>query len=295
MFSKACSIARNFTKPIIISHRTHSGECKAGIGAMVIINEDGWFVTAWHIIQQIKKLQELNQQYKDLMSQREALENDEKIKNHEKIRRLKSDLKINPNAVTNFSFFGGWQEVQMGKIHYLTEVDLAIGQLTNFDKSKVSSYPEFKVSNSPMDQGKSLCKLGYPFHSIQPTFDGTNFNLPAGSLPVPIFPLEGIFTRKVNVKSNSPTPPAFPLMFIETSSPGLRGQSGGPTVDVNGIIWAIQSQTRHMPLGFGDEKHTGKDAEHLKHQYLNVGWGIHAETITSFLKEKGVSFRSSTL
>jgi hypothetical protein len=81
-------------------------------------------------------------------------------------------------------------------------------------------------------------------------------------------------------------------MFIETSSPGLRGQSGGPTFDINGTIWAIQSQTHHMKLGFGDNQKQSKELEHLKYQYLNVGWGTHALTITSFLTENKISFQT---
>lgn len=53
-------------------------------------------------------------------------------------------------------------------------------------------------------------------------------------------------------------------MFIETSTPRLRGQSGGPIFDVNGAIWAIQSQTHHLKLGFGDNQNTLKKWNTLK-------------------------------
>jgi hypothetical protein len=70
--------------------------------------------------------------------------------------------------------------------------------------------------------------------------------------------------------------------------PGPGGQSGAPTFDQHGTVWAIQSQTQYLQLAFGTK--TGKEAEYLKHQYLNVGWGIHSETLTSFFKEKGIQF-----
>lgn len=114
-----------------------------------------------------------------------------------------------------------------------------------------------------MEQGTSLCKLGFPFHSNEPTFDEQKgFVLPPGSFPIPIFPIDGIYTRTVNIESNGAKP--YPLMFIETSTPGLRGQSGGPIFDVNGAIWAIQSQTHHLKLGFGDNQNTLKKWNTLK-------------------------------
>jgi hypothetical protein len=41
--------------------------------------------------------------------------------------------------------------------------------------------------------------------------------------------------------------------FVEMSSPGLRGQSGGPRFDVNGMVWGLQSRTQHLALGFSPQ------------------------------------------
>jgi hypothetical protein len=35
---------------------------------------------------------------------------------------------------------------------------------------------------------------------------------------------------------------------------------------VQGAIWAIQSQTQHFKLGFGNDGATGKEVEHLRNQ-----------------------------
>lgn len=294
MFANACSIARQFTFPIIISHRNFKGECKSGIGTVVIINDEGWFVTAFHIISQILTLNKLNQEYQQIELQRKAVDDNESLKKHEKMRQLNGPLKINPEAVTNVSVWAVHDGVKIdGTIHGIPEIDLAVGKFTNLNTSIIKAYPQFKDPTKSMVQGTSLCKLGFPFHSIQPTFDPTTgFILPPGSLPIPIFPIEGIFTRHVQIQSQAPTLPPFPLSYIETSSPGLRGQSGGPTFDVNGAIWAIQSQTQHLKLGFGDAQ-KGKESEYLKNQYLNVGWGIHSETIIGFLTQKNISFTLS--
>jgi hypothetical protein len=292
MFASACSNAREYTFPIIISSRQVNGNCQTGIGTIVIINEEGWFVTAWHIVEGIKSLRNSVDEYNALIAKRKAIEDDLGMKKHEKMRLL-NQIKINPNMVTNFSVFYG---INCGVSQFLgiQEIDLAIGRLEGFKPEMVKVYPSFKDPKTKMDPGSSLCKLGFPFHNITPTFDDKKscFNLPDGSLPIPLFPLEGIFTRNVLINSNVPR--TYPLKYVETSSPGLRGQSGGPTFDIHGNIWAIQSQTRHLKLGFGENSTLKqKEKEILENQYLHVGWGIHSETIIGFLNENNVKYNVS--
>ena len=46
--------------------------------------------------------------------------------------------------------------------------------------------------------GRSLCRLGFPFHDIVPIFDEERnaFLLPEGALPIPFYPIEGMFTPR---------------------------------------------------------------------------------------------------
>lgn len=298
MFAKAYSIATQFTHPIVISSQKFNGDCNAGIGSFVIINDEGWFVTTFHIIAQLQALRDSYDKYNNSVQERAQIQNDPALKNHERIRRLNSS-KIAPDLITNFSTWLGAPNLTIGPVYSIPQVDLAVGRLLNFDRSQVKIYPKFKDPAKPMEIGTSLCKLGFPFHTIKPTFDpATGFNLPDGALPIPFFPLEGIYTRTVFVEAAGSAlnlgPNPLPLMYIETSSPGLPGQSGGPTFDIHGTIWAIQSQTQHLKLGFGiNENAPTKELEHLKNQYLNVGWGIHSQTITEFLKRNGIVFTLS--
>ncbi|HQN28938.1 MAG TPA: serine protease, partial [Mesotoga sp.] len=76
--------------------------------------------------------------------------------------------------------------------------------------------------------------------------------------------------------------------FIETSSPGLLGQSGGPILDVTGKVWAVQSRTVHLPLGFSPKvRKDGREIE--ENQFLNVGWGVHVEMIVDAMKSSGIA------
>lgn len=166
-------------------------------------------------------------------------------------------------------------------------VDLGVGRLDPFDPSLIKNYPVFKDPTKDFDPGTSLCKYGYPFHSITPTWDAQNekFILPKGALPLPRFPIDGIFTRKVEIELVGGPKIPFPTRYIETSTPGLKGQSGGPIVDVQGTIWAIQAKTSHLKLGFDAIK---------PDQYLNVGWGVHPDTILGFFKTRGIKFHTSS-
>src|SRR5690606_2946450 len=118
--------------------------------------------------------------------------------------------------------------------------------------------------------------------------EGENrFSLPPESVPIPRFPIDGMFTREVNVELSNGKKHHFPLKYLETSSPGLKGQSGGPIFDSNGHIWAVQSKTSHLPLGFNP---TVPNTNTKEHQFLNVGWGVHAETIINFFHEHKINF-----
>ena len=155
--------------------------------------------------------------------------------------------------------------------------------------------PTIKNPAVNFEPGTSLCRLGFPFHAIVPRFDERDgrFVLPEGSTPIPLFPVEGILTRLGTILPPAEKPLPYPLMQIETSSPGLRGQSGGPIVDIAGRIWGIQSVTRHLPLGF-DPEVADRNGSAREHQFLNVGVGIHAATIVGMLNEMGVRFALSS-
>jgi hypothetical protein len=107
--------------------------------------------------------------------------------------------------------------------------------------------------------GVSLARLGYPFQPVNPTWDDTQnrFKLPLTTLP-PVFLNEGVLSRMIDLQFPNEPPSPFPLRWIETSSPGLKGQSGGPIFDVEGTVWGIQSNTLPYPLGFDPDDPNSK-------------------------------------
>ncbi|NIP94502.1 MAG: trypsin-like peptidase domain-containing protein [Akkermansiaceae bacterium] len=260
MFADAYDIAREFTRPVVISTRTWDGEVRSSLAAFVVLNEFGWFATAAHVLNAFFA----------------ARQHAEEIAMHSEHRQADP----NPKWITNQSFWWGWDGINLAEVHVRGESDLAIGRLEPFEPGVVKEYPTV-IDEGHLRPGTSLLRLGYPFHSMQATFAGGQFQLPKGALPAPLFPIEGIFTRQIRVEGS-----IIPR-FIETTSPGLLGQSGGPVVDIDGMLWGIQSRTHHLNLGFSPR--VQKDGEVVEeHQFLNVGIAVHPNEIIDLCVEKGV-------
>ena len=290
MFAKAYKQASYFTQPVIISTRFFDKDVDCGCGAFVVINEEGWIVTAAHLWSSHFTFQQHLKDLDEYHAQVQTIKQDHKLnarQKHAKVERLPT----NPKWITNHSFWWGRDKVQIHEINPFPEADLVIGRLEPFDPASIKAYPVFKNPEA-LEMATSLCKLGYPFHKIKASFDEKTgaFNLAPDALPLPRFPLEGIYTR--NVKAGKSKDGKYDIEFLEMSSPGLRGQSGGPIFDVNGTVWAIQSRTMHFPLGFSP-KVTRNGQEVEENQFLNVGWGIHPRLLVSFLKENDIKFKLS--
>jgi len=108
-----------------------------------------------------------------------------------------------------------------------------------------------------------------------------------GTLPLPLFPLEGMHTR--NIAQGKSADGKIDALYVETSSPGIRGQSGGPIFDKDCNICGIQLRTNHMPLDFKAEA-TVEGKKVLENQFLNLGVGLHAKTIVDVLISRNVDF-----
>lgn len=290
MFKEAYEIASQFTHPVIVSMRFFDKTVECILGAFVVLNNEGWIVTVAHLLQPLLASQQHANEINEYKEQARKINDDSSLNVKQKQKRV-ARLKTNPKWITNISFWWAKDGHKISGFQLLPEGDLAIGRLENFDSKWVPTYPVIKdPKNLPC--GTSLCKLGFPFHNPKATFDEAtgNFSLQAGTLPVPRFPIDGIFTRNVWVGKSKDG--KYDIGFLETSSPGLRGQSGGPIFDVKGTIWAIQSRTQHFPLGFSPKViKNGKEVE--ENQFLNVGFGVHPSLLVAFLKDQEVNFKMS--
>lgn len=294
MFRTAYSIASEFTWPVVLSRKTVDGTCSSSIGSCVILNEEGWILTCFHITDAFNKMADECRNVRAVRAQQQAIKADGSLSAKQRSAALNALPKLTGGMTEECAAWFGRDGVRLVHGGGIEAVDLAVGKLEPFDPSWVSAYPFIKDPTKDFDPGVSLCKLGFPFHRIEPAWDqaARTFRLPQGALPLPRFPIEGIFTRTVELVVPNAALPAFPLRWVETSSPGLKGQSGGPTFDKHGWIWAIQARVLPIPLGYEGEVKI-KKVKHTVPQFLNVGLGVHPITMMGLLDQMKIKYRVS--
>jgi len=281
MFSSAVKAATQFTRAVIVSYVDGAGACHSAMGTYIVVNDQGWILTAFHLVELYQKLTDAKAQMQQYQQQRLAIEHDATLNDWQRKKKLHKLGPPRKEWVQDFSFW--WQHTawKMDTAHVIKEADIALCHLSGFDPAAVGGYPTFKDPSKAIDAGTSLCRLGFPFLEVKPQYANGQFQL--GTLTLTYFPNEGILTRIVAVRDD----PRDFIGFIETSSPGLRGQSGGPIFDSKGIVWGIQSHTGHLPLGFSPPI-PGGNAGEVEHQFLNVGRGAHPATIVGLLTKFNV-------
>jgi len=203
MFREAFSIARNFTWPVVISHRTVSGPCAAGIGSLVIVNDEGWALTVGHLIDECIKLETSQPAVAKHEADLAAIKGDRSLRAKDRGRRIAALGRQSPSAIRNFSYWWGKSGVDFVDVTAIKGFDIAVGRLTPFDPGAVASYPILKDPEKDVEPGESLCTLGFPFHTIEPDWDEANqtFVLPPGAVPLPLFPIDGILARFIDVRA----------------------------------------------------------------------------------------------
>ena len=174
-----------------------------------------WFVTAGHMLKQIATL---NQQ----------------------VTHSKPGGRKKRDWVTDYATIMGVTQASLSKAFVHDELDIGVGKLKGYTTPSGYKFPQFRVRE--VEQGELLCRIGYPFiDSIRPTWSREKGFSFTNLFPVPMFANEALVSRFAKLNTGK---------WIETSSPGLKGQSGGPLVDSDGYICGIQVNTGHYPLGF---------------------------------------------
>ena len=165
--------------------------------------------------------------------------------------------------------------------------DIALLQLTPAPKLQVLA--SFGKNGDDIKQGKYLCRMGFPFPEFTNfQFDAASDNIEwtqTGEENTPRFPLEGMITRHL-LDSGV-------IVGFEMSTPGLRGQSGGPAFDVNGTIWGMQFQTAHLDLNFDVDQEVLRNGTLERRRdsaFLHVGHCFHVEILKQFMRAEGVAF-----
>lgn len=294
MFVEAIEKVDQFTWPIHFVLRYYNGsDIIPGTATLFFVNEDGFAITCRHVAHQILNANRIYEHFLRFQAELRPFERDPGF--HTQRQKLEVKYKLNSETVIRvISNFNNCVTAHKSlSIHLHPSQDLAIIQFKDFESINYRGYATFLKDSSLIKPGRYLCRLGYPF----PEFTNYHFNkerndiewIGKGRANTPSFPIDGIITRRIGEGNQ--------IVGIEMSTPGLRGQSGGPLFDPNGIVYGLQSATRHLHLGFDQINREvitdGQRKRVSNYPFLNVGQCVHVDIIKQFLREKKVSFRES--
>lgn len=291
MFTKAIEISAKYTRPIYsISRNYGSTTIQPGTASLFFVNLDGWALTCRHVVNQLDVGASLARKrenfHRELASRRET----------EKEKRLLKELEKKYGYKKNFTFelhnrFIDCVEGSL-KLHVIKhkKYDLALIKFENYTRLLCDMFPIFPSDTSSLQQGKMLCRLGFPF----PEFTNFAYDDKAdkltwtdtGRATTPRFPIEGMVTRHLLDDEGK-------IFGFEMSTPGLRGQSGGPAFDTEGKVWGVQFATQHLDLNFDVDQEVLRKGikKHIKDSaFLHVGRCIHVDIIKVFMKENNIVF-----
>lgn len=291
MFSDAIDSTSRFTRPVHTILRTYQGKSVIpGAATLFFVNEDGYAVTCKHVIESLAPADQLNQAYARFRTERNAIGQDGKAK--ARLKGLELKYNYNPESVIQVkNTFVDCVDSVSGFTWYLhPRYDLAILKFNDYKNIRYAGYARFLKDSSAIRQGMYLCRLGFPF----PEFTNFRYNettddiewTTTGVQASPRFPIEGMVTRFLGDENR--------IFGIELSTPGLRGQSGGPLFDDKGVVYGMQFSTKHLHLGFDivdKEILTNNRVKKVSdYSFLHLGQCIHVDIIKEFLRENSVKF-----
>jgi len=291
MFTQAIEIASKFTRAIHSISRNYGSQIIVpGAVTLFFVNADGWALTCGHVADQLRAADMMYQKAEDFRKELASL------KGKQKERKILKELekKYGYSKTTTFELLNRFMDCIEGdfgaQVIKHNKYDVALIKFEGYTRLLCDSFPVFPSDTSGLQPGKFLCRLGYPF----PEF--TNFSYDAntdrvvwtetGRKITPRFPIEGMVTRRSADDEGN-------IYGFEMSTPGLRGQSGGPAFDIDGKVWGMQSRTKHLDLNFDVDEEVlrkGIKKQVTDSAFLHVGGCIHIDILKSFMKDKGVQF-----
>ena len=292
MFIAAIERAAQFTRPIhFITRFWGSQKVIPGSATLFFVNADGWALTCAHVARQLEVSGQVVANYRTFKAERAKVL--ATGKNRQQLRALERKYNYTSSTpvellITFLNCVDGQPDLE-ARIH--PSLDVALLKFKHFKSLHCTSFPLFSKDSSALRQGKFLCRLGYPF----PEFTNFEYDSAAdeirwtstGRPDTPQFPIEGMVTRHLGG-------PGGAVVGFELSTPGLKGQSGGPAFDTEGRVWGMQAATSHLDLDFDVDVEVFRSGQKRRVQdsaFLHVGHCIHIDILKQFMRDNGVAFQ----
>ncbi len=290
MFAKAILEVAGFTRAIHSISRNFGGtQVQRGSATLFFVNNEGYALTCKHVAQWLNQANKINKTYQDFLTQSKDLGTNQR-------NELVKKLGLSPEKASEMriTFVDCVDQIKNVRFFLHPEYDLALIKFDGFDKALFNNTPKFLSAHQQINPGDMLCRLGFPFpeftnYQLNPQTQSLDWTQ-EGTVRSPRFPIEGMITRFLGNKTGQ-------VYGIEMSTPGLRGQSGGPLFDAQGRIVGMQSRTKHLHLGFDIEEKAimvkGKAKKINDYAFIHLGECIHVSVIRDFLRTNNVSFEEA--
>lgn len=291
MFVNAIEEVAKFTRPIHTISRNYKEKIVSpGAATLFFVNEDGCAITCKHVIDLIGNRPNINANYEKFSKERDAIG---KNQFNRRLKELETRYNYKPDTIVQLNeLFVGCTTEPIFNFKWVNHIkyDLSIVIIENFKNPSYQSHAVFLKDTSVLKQGRFLCRLGFPF----PEFTNFQYNTTTdniewtntGQVETPRFPIEGMLTRHLLDGSK--------VVGLELSTPGLRGQSGGPLFNDKGLICGMQCSTNQLHLNFDmknfEYKTGGKTIKVTNQPFLHVGYCIHVDIIKEFLTQNNIKF-----
>ncbi len=292
MFIEAIEKVGNYTRPVHTISRTYGGKkVTAGAGTLFFINEEGVALTCKHIAEMLLSADKINAHFQLFKNERHHLA--QQPKHQQLLKGLELKYQYKPDTLLQLknNFVDCVDAMTNFTVQMHPTLDLAFIKFNGYNSLHYRDCAKFVKDDSQLKQGKFLCRLGFPF----PEFSNYSFNSSTDDIEwtntgvnvSPRFPIEGMVTRFLADQQNG-------LYGIEMSTPGLRGQSGGPLFDSQGRVYGMQFSTKHLHLGFDLVDMEIMVHNNLKkvsdYSFIHLGQCIHVNAIKAFLNEHQVKY-----
>lgn len=289
MFRTAIEKVGNFTRPIhFISNIYGEPTVRPGAATLFFVNDQGVAITCKHVTSLIKSSGEMLTRYQNFLTEKNNLAKSGSF--NKKLKDLKTKYGYNKpdNACQLLYQMVNCADFKSIDVFEHPDYDLAILKMKDFSRKFYTGHAVFAKNSNELQPGVFLCRLGFPF----PEF--TNFKYDAATEKISWtndaarmvrFPIEGMVTRHFGNAEGK-------IFGVEMSTPGLKGQSGGPLFNADGLVYGMQSMTIHLHLGFDMNNQEiyseGRKIKITNQPLLHVGNCVHVDIIKQFLRDHSV-------